>query len=143
MSLADLYRAIKTAKKRPRAIAVSTETWNSLKKAGVVEMVTGHSLVLFRKNDKFPVLQGDITILVNPALDIEKKAFVLPSETEEAAPLPAVKAAERRRSADRRKGPRRKMYGIKDAERRHRPERRRGPRRKAEDRTPRREADDY
>ena len=104
MSIADLYRVIKIAKKRPKYIAVSTEMWATLKKADVIEMKTGHALGLFKEGEKFPVLQRDITIFINPALDAEKRAFCMPPDISEVR----AEKQERRHSADRRKSPRRR-----------------------------------
>lgn len=136
MSLADLYRLIKTAKKRPKYIAVSTEIWNSLRKAGVIEMKTSHGFAFFRDTDKFPMLQGDICVLVNPALDVEKLSFVMPLEVERViaaatpAALPDEVEEERRRPTDRRKGPRRKSIHLgREENRKSGPDRRKGPRR--------------
>lgn len=72
-SLAELYKAIKDAKERPKGIAVSTETWATLKKVGVIEMNPGYSWGLFKTSHKFPTFQGDISIVINPALDGETK----------------------------------------------------------------------
>ena len=134
MSIADLYRAIKLAKRRPKVVAVSSDTWASLKKAGVIEMKAGHSLGLFRDSEKFPVLQGDICVIVNPALDAEKKAFQMPpdgdapSAARQHAPPPPDKP-ERRKPSERRKAPRRRSVHLGLQERRKASDRRKGPRR--------------
>jgi hypothetical protein len=134
MSIADLYKAIKMAKKRPRAVAVSSETWSSLKKAGVIHMKAGHGLGVFHEREKLPVLQGDIVIIVNPALDIEKKHFFLSLDGEGSAPAAAKEAPagkpERRHANDRRKGPRRRTVHLgRDERRKTGRDRRTGPRR--------------
>jgi hypothetical protein len=137
MSIADLYKAIKLAKRRPKAIAVSTDTWNSLKKAGVVEMKTGHSIPGFRDGDKFPVLMNDICIFINPALDAEKKSFLMPPDEggTHVAHAPSHSHAppegkpERRKPSERRKGARRRTVHIGRDERRAHPDRRKGSRR--------------
>lgn len=109
MSIADLYRAVKLAKKRPKVIAVSSETWATLKKAGVIEMKAHHPFAMFKEAEKFPAMQGDIFIVVNPALDAEKKAFAMPMDAGEVR----AEKQERRRGADRRKGPRRRAEDDK------------------------------
>ena len=97
LSLADLYKAIKDSKERPKGIAVSTEMWNLLKKAGVIEMKTGFGWGLFKTSHKFPTFQGDISIVVNPSLDLEKKGFLVPDCPHHVeAPI-----KERRRATDR------------------------------------------
>ena len=134
MSMADLYRAIKVAKRKPKIVAVSSDTWASLKKAGVIEMKTGHGQGLFRDSEKFPVLQGDICVIINPALDAEKKAFLMPPDADgyalahTQAPPPPDKP-ERRKPSERRKAPRRRNVHLGREERRTASDRRRGPRR--------------
>lgn len=137
MSLADLYKALKIAKKRPKVVLVSLETWNSLKKAGVIEMRTGHALQGFFESQKFPVLQKDICVVVNPALDEEKLPFLMPPDTAETsaavtALAKAVVKEERRRTAvERRKGPRRRNVHLGLEEQRKSKDRRKSPRRGA------------
>jgi hypothetical protein len=106
MSLMDLYRAIKTARKKPKGIAVSTEMWNTLKKAGVLEMKSGYNWGLFKAGEKFPFFQGDISIIINPALDADKIPFLMPADSH----LGEIRSEhqERRKAPDRRKGPRRR-----------------------------------
>jgi hypothetical protein len=102
-SLAELYKAIKIARKRPKGISVSSDMYVALRKAGVLEMKAGYGWGLFSTSEKFPVFQGDIFILINPALDGETKKFLLPVGLEEGR----TGAQERRRAADRRRSPRR------------------------------------
>jgi hypothetical protein len=102
-TIVELYAAIKGAKKRPKGVAVSTDLYATLKKAGVIEMKTGFASGLFKTTDKFPAFQGDIFVVINPALDGEPKTFLMPADYAEVR----VGAQERRRAADRRKTPRR------------------------------------
>jgi hypothetical protein len=65
-NLMELYKAIKTAKDKPKGIAVSTEMWALLKKAGVIEMKPGYGWGLFNPyfrdqcSDKFAHLNRDL-----------------------------------------------------------------------------------
>jgi hypothetical protein len=101
-TMAELYAALKHLKKKPKAIAVSTDMWATLKKAGVVEFAAC-PLPPFRASDKFPVFQGSIAIIVNPALDGQPKTFLLPGDMPEVR----VGAQERRKPSDRRQKDRR------------------------------------
>jgi hypothetical protein len=100
-NLLELYRAIKFARPRPKCIAVSAEMWETLKKAGVIQMKTGHAWSLFKDSQRFPTIHGDIPVIVNPALDLEKKPFVLSDTGEEAPAAPEGEPQPLRRLTER------------------------------------------
>lgn len=76
----ELNAAITAAKKRPKGIAVSSDTWRALAERNLVKMKTGYAWGLFETHHKFPAYQENIYVFINPALDESGDNFLLPPD---------------------------------------------------------------
>jgi hypothetical protein len=78
VSIKSIAADLAIAPTRPKGIKVSVETWQEMKKLGLIEMKGVAAWGVFDLGYEMPFYDGDICVIVDPELELSGLDYLLP-----------------------------------------------------------------